>query len=318
MNKTKLAIYGVALLAVLYFGDRAVAYIKGLSSENTRLHTELVGEKEKYKQLSEHAASLEIQYVDQETLKKQLNDKFAAEKDALEGRIKVLSNATFLIREAARKTGQSDVVYQGDKLKYVLNEVRFANGGPPVGYVLIFDDGRVVSKLYNHEIQINTAISRNEDSGKYDIVSKADYVLKSPSINMNGEKVWTNTPYPLDITAGNAIVDPTEPSQLSPYLQLWAPHLNGGISASAGIGGFGMRPSLDVSLAGYGVTKNDLDWKFIHLGIDSDTQFSDLGVHLTPFSYRFWPSVLSNTYIGPGVGVTKSGVNGYLNLNLTF
>lgn len=318
MDKVKLAIYGVALIAALYFGDRAVSYIRGLSSENTRLHTDLIGEKEKYQQLSDHAAKLEIQYVDQETLKKQLNEKFAAEKDALEGRLKVLSNATFLIREAARKSGTSDVVYQGDKLKYVLNEVRFDKEGPPVGYVLIFDDGRVVSKLYNHEIQVNTAISRNESTGRYDIVSKADYVLKSPSINANGEKVWTNQPYPLDISGGEALVDPTEMNMMVPRLQLWAPHLNGGASASAGASGVGVRPSIDVSFSGYGVTKNDLDWKFIQLGVDSDTEFKDPGMHLIPFSYRFWPSVLSNTYVGPGLGWSKSGINGQLNLNLTF
>lgn len=318
MDKTRFTIYGVALVAALYFGDRAVSYIRGVITENTRLHTELVGQTEKYKQLSEHAAKLEIQYVDQETLKKQLETKFATEKDALEGRIKVLSNATFLIREQARKTGKSDVVYQGENLKYVLNEVRFGNDGPPVGYILIFDDGRVVSKLYNHEIQVNTAISRNEDTGRYDIVSKADYVLKSPSINVNGEKVWTNKPYPLNIVAGEAFVDPTEPNQLVPHLQLWAPHLNGGLSASAGLNGMQSRPTLDVSLAGYGATKNDLDWKFIQLGVDTDTDFKDPGMHLIPMSYRFWPSVLSNTYVGPGIGFSKSGVNGQLNLNLTF
>lgn len=319
MNKVKIVIYSVAFIAALYFGDRAVSYIRGLSSENTRLHTELVGQTEKYKQLSEHAAKLEIQYVDQETLKKQLNEKFAAEKDALEGRLKILSNATFLIREQARKTGKSDVVYQGDKLKYVLNEVRFDKEGPPVGYVLIFDDGRVVSKLYNHEIQVNTAVSRDEGTGRYSIVSKADYVLKSPSINTNGEKVWTNKPFPLDITDGKAYVDPTEPNQLVPHWQLWAPHLNGGISATAGANGADFRPALDVSFSGYGVTKNDLDWKFIHLGVDTDSsKFNDPGVHLMPFSYRFWPSVLTNTYIGPGVGWSKSGLNGQLNLNVSF
>lgn len=318
MDKKRLAVYAVALVAALYFGDRVVSYIRGLSSENARLHTELVGQGEKYKQLSEHAAKLEVQYAGQEELRKQLNEKFAAERNELEGRIKVLSNATFLIREEARRTGRSDVVYQGDRIKYVLNEVRFADGGPPVGYVLIFDDGRVVSKLYNHEIQVNTAISRDENSGRYDVVSKADYVLKSPSINANGEKVWKDQPYPLDISGGVAVVDPTEMNLLAPRLQLWAPHLNGGASASVGAAGAGVRPSFDVSLAGYGPTRNDLDWKFLHIGVDSDVDLKDPGVHLTPFSYRFWGSVLSNTYVGPGLGWTKSGPNGQLNLNLTF
>lgn len=317
MNKPKIIAIAVAVIALLYFGDRAISYIRGALNENSRLHTELVGQQEKYKQLSDHAAKLEINYKSAEDMKAELERKFSAEKGELEGRIKVLSNATFLIREQARKSGQSDVVYQGDRIKYVLNEIRF-NEGPPVGYVLIFDDGRVVSKLYNHEIQVNTAIALNEDNGRYSIVSKADYVLKSPSVNSNGEKVWYNQPYPLRITGGVASVDPTVPNQLTPGFKLWAPHLNGGMSAGVGPSGGFLRPSVDVSLAGYGVTKNDLDWKFVHLGIDTDTELKDIGLHFTPFSYRFWPSVLSNTYIGPAVGLTKSGPNAQLNLNLTF
>jgi hypothetical protein len=317
MTKLKLITLSVALVASLYFGDRAVAYIRGVTSENARLHTDLIGQTEKYQQLSDHAAKLEIQYSDAAKMKRELESKFAAEKDALQGRIEVLSNATFLIREAARKESKSDVVYQGDKLKYVLNEVRFGNDGPPVGYVLIFDDGRVVSKLYNHEIQVNTAISRDETSGRYSIVSKADYILKSPSLNTGG-KVWHNEPYPLDISGGIAYVDPTEKNQLAKRFQLWAPHINGGVSGGASVAGGFLRPSLDVSLAGYGETKNDLDWKFVHVGLDTDSKLSDPGVHVLPFSYRFWPSVLSNTYIGPGIGFTKDGVNGQLNLNLTF
>lgn len=317
MDKKRLIAIGVAVIAALYFGDRAVSYIRGILGENERLHMELVGQKEKYQQLSDHAAKLEIEYADEAAMKKRLEEKFAAEKDALEGRIKVLSNATFLIREKAREANQSDVVYQGDRLKYVLNEIRF-NDGPPVGYVLIFDDGRVVSKLYTHEIQVNTAVARDEDSGRYSIVSKADYVLKSPSINSNGEKKWKDEPYPLKITGGTALVDPTEKNQLYPRLHLWAPHLNGGMSAGAGTSGGFLRPTISLSLAGYGVTKNDLDWKFLHLGVDVDTDLKNPGVHILPFSYRFWPSVLTNTYIGPGVGFTKDGVNGQLNLNLTF
>lgn len=317
MNKVKLAVAAVGAIATIYFADRGIAYIRGALNENTRLHADLIGQQEKYKQLSEHAAKLEINYVDQAKLREELEKQFASEKDALIGRIKVLSNATFLIREKARDSAGSDITYQGSDLRYVVNEIRFKDG-PPVGYVLIFDDGRVVSKLYNHEIDVHTAIARNENTGRYDIVSKADYVLKSPSINSNGQKVWLNTPYALDISGGTAVVDPTEMNQLVPRFQWLDLHLNGGLSASAGAGGASLRPTIDVSFSGYGVTKNDIDWKFLHLGFDSDMSFSDPGFHLMPFSYRFWPSVLSNTYVGPALGWSTSGLNGQLNLNLTF
>lgn len=317
MNKLKLIVGAIAVLAALYFGERAYSYLKGMVGENVRLHTDLIGQQEKYKQLSAYAAKLEIDYATQEELRKQLEVKFAAEKDELSGRIKILSNATFLIRDQARKTGASDVVYQGETLKYVINEIRFSDG-PPVGYVLIFDDGRVVSRLYNHAISVNTAVARDEDTGRYSIVSKADYILKSPSLNTKGEKVWTNKPYPLKITGGTALVDPTEQNPLVPRLQLWAPHINGGMSAGAGLAGAFLRPTVDFSVSGFGKTRNDLDWKFLHLGFDIDSSLADLGAHLLPFSYRFWPAVFTNTYVAPGVGWNASGANLQLNLNLTF
>lgn len=317
MTKFKLITGIVVALAVLYFGDRAYNYIREIMGENGRLHTELVGQQEKYKQLSAYAAKLEVDYQTQAQLKAELESKFKDEESALQGQIKVLSNATFLIREKARESGSSDLSYQGDGVKYLVNEIRFKDG-PPVGYVLIFDDGRVVSKIYNHEIDVNQAITQDEDTGRYSIVAKADYVLKSPSINTNGEKVWTNQPYPLKITGGTAFVDPTERDQFQHHFMLWAPHLNGGMSLEAGANGATIRPTVDFSIAGYGVTRNDLDWKFAQVGVDIDTALTDPGFHVTPFSYRFWPSILTNTYVGPAVGWTKSGPNLQLNLNLTF
>lgn len=316
MKDFLLKLFFVSLLAlgILY---PVYQFVQNLLGENERLHTELLGQKEAYQQLSERAAKLETQYVEQEELRKQVEAQFAEEKEALTGRLKLLSNATYLIRERARESGRSDIVYQGDKLRYLVNEIRYQDG-PPVGYVLIFDDGRVVSKLYNHRLDVVTAVSRDEDAGTYSIVSRADYVLLSPSINTNGEKVWTGTPFPLKITGGTATVDPTEKNQLAPKMQWWAPHLNGGMSVTAGAGGLGLRPTVDLSLAGYGPTKNDLDWKFLHLGIDTDTDFQFPGFHITPFSYRFWPSVLSNTYVGPALGWDPRGMNFQLNLNLTF
>ena len=317
MSKLRLAFYGCLALTVLFFGDRIVAYVKNLQGENARLHSELVGQIKQYQQLSDHAAALEIKYSDEKAMEERLERDFATERGALQGRIKLLSNATFLIREKARDAGKSDFSYQGGALKYLVNEIRF-NEGPPVGYVLIFDDGRVVSRVYDHVIDVKTAVSRDEDSGKYSVVSKADYVLKSPSINVNGEKVWTNKPYPLRIVGGSASVDPTEKNPNTRRLHWWAPHINGGVSAGAGLYGPALRPTVDFSVAGFGVSKNDLDWKILQVGVDVDLQFTDPGLHFIPFSYRFWPSVFTNTYVAPSVGWSLRGFNASANLNLTF
>lgn len=289
-NKGSILKYTVLAVILLLAG----LYIRDLLGQKERLHSELIGQKQAYEQLSEHAAKLEIEYQSKEDMKVQLEKNWAAEKDALQGRIKILSNATFLIREAARKSDKSDVVFSNENMKFVMNEIRFENG-PPVGYVLIFDDGRVTSKIYNHIIDVKTAVSRDESSGRYTIISKADFVLKSPHLSKNGPN-WLNVPYPLKITGGTAFVDPTEPNQAVKKFHLWAPVLNGGFDV-----GTDLKPSLGVSLMGYGYSVRDLDWKFLQIGADY-SKLNGAGINFTPILYRPFPEVLRNTYIGAGIG----------------
>jgi hypothetical protein len=269
----------------------------------------LIGQKTAYKQLSDHTAKLENNFVSQEELKAKIEAKFGKEKSALEDRIKVLSNATFLIREQARKTNGSDVDYKGDKVKFLLNEIRFKDG-PPVGYVLIFDDGRVVSKIYNHEIKVNTVVSRNEKNGNYSVLSNADYVLKSPSLKDSTS--WTNKEYPLKITGGQAFIDPTEPNVNKKSFYLWAPHYNLGITTDLST----VYPVLSFSVAGYGYSKRDLDFKFLDIGgIYKEDKFKP---YFAPVMWRPLPNVLSNTYIGPALYLDKSAMEYLLTLHLTF
>jgi hypothetical protein len=293
MKATLNRIIGILILGIIVL--LLLNNFFGNGKENERLHQELIGQKERYEQLSERAAKLENQYVGQEKLRAELERQFSEEKAALTGRIKILSNATYLIREKARKSSKSDLVYQGKRIKYVLNEIRY-NDGPPVGYVLIFDDGRVVSRLYNHKLEVKTAVSRNESSGRYSIISRADFVLRSPSLNLNGEKNWFGKPYPLKIVGGTALIDPTEPNALKKKFHLWAPHIN----ANLNFKNFDqVEPGIGASLMGYGYTKNDLDYRFLQVGMQMNDR--NLEATLTPVMWRPFSSLLSNTYIGPGV-----------------
>lgn len=306
-NKARVVLYSVLLVALLL----AAQFIRDLLAEKDRLHTELVGQKQAYRQLSEHAAQLAVEYKSQADLLEEVEVTWRAEKHALEGRIKILSNATFLIREAARREGRSDLVYEGKSgLKYLFNEIRF-NDGPPVGYVLIFDDGRVTSKLYNHIIDVKTAVSRDEASGRYSILSKADFVLKSP--HLSTEKNWLNVPYPLKIVGGTAHIDPTEPNQARKRFHLWSPVINGGFNLGADL-----KPAVGVSLMGYGYSPRDLDWKLLQLGVDYSRE-NGAGIHLIPALYRPFPNVLRNTYIGAGIGIDKRPIyNPFLSLSIGF
>lgn len=310
-NLAKL-VFGLLVLASVLF---AINYVRELRSQNARLHQDLLGKTTEFQKLSDHAAKLALKYKSQADLEARLSADFAKERGALEGRIKVLSDATFLIKEVARTTQNPDATFDGAG---VLSEVRFANGGPPVGYVFIAADGRVTSKIYKHEFLVKQAISRDESTGKYTIITKADYVLKSPSLNSNGETNWFNRPFSLKISGGTAEIDPTERNLLAPRFQLWAPHVNGALIFGVDAGGAAAKFGLNFSVAGYGKTPNDLDWKFLHLGVDFDSRLQSIGAHVVPFTYRFWPQVLSNTYIGPGLGWSNRGLSLQSHLGITF
>ncbi len=284
-----------------------------VKKENKRLHTELIGKKDKIKFLNENVANLEKEYVDQAKLKqiwKNTADELGVDNNALKGRIKLLSNATYLIREKARKTKRSDIIYQGKRMKYIVNEIRFEDG-PPVGYVLIFDDGRVVSKIYKHAIDVKTMVSRDEKSGKYDVLSSASYTLKSPSIKQ--EKKWFNVKHPLKITGGKAIIDPTEPVNTKKSFYFWNPKLNGYTNGSVS----GPKLGVGVSLMSYGISKNDSDLKLLHLGVDYEKQ-REVGIFFTPATIRPLPKYLPNTHIGPGVRIDKEGKEAFIGVSVGF
>lgn len=308
MNKMKIVGVGFCTLITLGIGIQKWLDLKG---ENERLHEELIGQTTKYQQLSEFSAKLEIQYKNQQDIMKKLEKDWASEKDNLQGRIKVLSNATFLIREKAQTSNTSDLVYVGNKMKYVVNEIRY-NEGPPVGYVLIFDDGRVISKLYNHTIDVKTAVSREESTGKYVIISKADYILKSPSLNVNNQN-WYNKPYPLKIIGGSASVDPSEPIvSAKKKLYFWTFNLNGNVHFYTN----GVAPALSTALMGYGYSMRDLDWKFLDLGLGYVNSTKGITLDLTPVLYRPIPKILRNTYVGPGISLDSYGLKYFLGINI--
>ena len=110
----------------------SVFYLFESKRETKRLHTELIGKTERIVFLSDTVANLERKYVTQKELHDAAAKEFGIALYGMNKRIKVLSNATFLIREKARKSGKSDIVYRGKRMKYIVNEIRH-NDGPAVG-----------------------------------------------------------------------------------------------------------------------------------------------------------------------------------------
>jgi hypothetical protein len=74
--------------------------------------------------------------------------------------------------------------------------------------------------------------------------------------------------------------------------------------------------SVGLSFSGYGLTKNDLSWKFLHLGADfsSDT----IGLSFSPALYNIAENLplVSNLFLGPYFSLTTDGTKS-IGLNLS-
>lgn len=94
----------------------------------------------------------------------------------------------------------------------------------------------------------------------------------------------------------------TTVDERAPQLFLWAPHLD--IRGMAGLRA-GLSPqwglSIGVSAMGYGLTENDLSWRFLNASIDLS---SSIGIGFAPFQYNLGEVVplISNLWIGPHIG----------------
>jgi hypothetical protein len=305
-----LTVVGIALFAYDYYRDKA----------EQRKYANLIGTKEKYEQLNKYTAKLESDYKSQKDLIEKANKEFADFKKDANERIKLLSDATYLIGKHVEKQNGPDYYFETPKRtrNYLLNEIRLqGKDSPAIGYIMIKHDGRTYKRNYTFDINVKNLQTIDESTGKVKVVSKVYLIQKEVSPltkRVEGYDDWANRPYPLEITGGVAYIDPTKKNTTRKF-HLWAPHINGGFN----IGSSELvKGAVDASLAGYGISKNDLKWKFVHLGFDFDSEFKNMGFHITPASYRIFDTYITNTYIGPGIGWDNKGTNFYLNLNLGF
>jgi len=99
----------------------------------------------------------------------------------------------------------------------------------------------------------------------------------------------------LEISKFNTIVN----DQRTTQFYWWTPKLDVGVLLGfRGNGQFSPGGSLGVSAMGFGLTKNDLSWRFLHLSMDLSGQ---AGVGFDPFQYNLGQNLplISNLWISP-------------------
>jgi hypothetical protein len=279
---------GQMLIIVTVVGLAFWAYKAWRDANEERKFAELIGTKEKYEQLTAYTAKLESDYREQGDLHERARSEWKDVARTKDERIKLLSDATYLIGRHVEKQNGPDYYFETKRKtrNYVLNELRIqGEDSPPIGYIMIKHDGRTYKRNYKFEVVVKNLQTVDEETGHIKVYAKAFLVQKEASPlkkRVKDYKDWKDISYPLEITGGVAYVDPTMPNTRKKF-HFWTPHVNGGFSAGSDIDGVFLRPTVDFSVAGWGRSRNDLDFKILHAGFDNDTKFKKPGIHIVPF-----------------------------------
>jgi hypothetical protein len=291
----------IKALGILILVIAAAVYIQKLRGNLDRLHEDLIGKDQKYKQLTDYVAALEIQYKDQQELAAKAREDFGKQADALRGKIKLDADSTFT---------------NGDDKAHVIGKLSLPNAydvgfpdGPSLGYVKIDKDGQVSNGLYKLDLLLNLAYSQDESTGRGVVLSRASIILRDDPANPLSAK-WKDKPYPLKISSGVTYIDPTEPNQLRKSFSFWNPKFNANLNLTPN----GLAPGAGLSVMSYGNSKNDADFKFLEFGVqDLSNKF---GLTISPVMWRPLSGIISNTYVGPGIYVQDSGISYYLGFTI--
>jgi hypothetical protein len=296
----------VTVLIISYF-----VYGLYISKQDVeKKYKDLIGQQEKFKRINKYVADLEKKYVSEKELRSLLEEKWREEKSNLEGVIKFISEANFGV---SSKESEAKIIFSGkDKIIEIAPVLEDNTTGPPICYVKWDEKEKIYKKVYDFEIKVDTAISKNESNGKYNVLTKANLVLiEKPLVSSE----WHGKLFPVKILNGFSVIDPTENNKQSSFYW-FNPKLNAGINLGITSSGLYTKPTIGISWMGHGKTKNDLKWKFLNTSIDFDTKFNNIGINLMPLMYRPFDSFISNTYIGPGIGSSNAGTSYFIGVSI--
>jgi hypothetical protein len=139
----------------------------------------------------------------------------------------------------------------------------------------------------DYELHLNLKIKMMETIGPTGAVNNYAEVME---VGPDGKEIGK-----FEITKYEVVVE----DQRNKHFQFWNPHLDlgvlGQVNQNISIAGGG---SLGISFLSYGLTKNDLEWRFLRLG--ADLTKDSIGLSFTPAQYNFGSPLplVSNLYAG--------------------
>lgn len=319
---TFLTLAGILFFGYDFYTDKQ--YEKEQRALLEERYGRIIGVKDDFTQISTTLAQLSTLYLEQAALTKEILTEFKDVQKDHEERYKSFTRQIVSVEGKTTKQIGPDLLQENEEGEFIVNEIKVDGvNSPPIGAVLIKRNGETEKTTYDFDVHVDSVQVKDDFTGKIKVVSKAYLVSKTEGVVAQAKgrpPKWVGFKYPLQVTGGSILVDPIEPmtpSNTQPAFLPWTLNLNVGFGIfSQDKTSVGARPTIGLNLAGYGVNKRDLKWKFAHLGVNY-TEVGGIGFHMTPFSYRVMPEVLTNTYVGPGWSVNNEIQSYFLGVDVS-
>jgi hypothetical protein len=300
------------LVAVCYilFMFGLIAYININSCQSEQIITQL---NQKLMEANLKIGKAETKFGETQQFISKLEKELAAEIKKNKEIIDAYGELELAFKAEKKKKGKTEVIY-ADKVIKVPPEVTkgFLYQANESDSIILVE--KLKGEFSDHRLDAKFSFTPEEN--QMNIPSELDYKLH---LSFSGQLVKTHTDsgainYYLNLYETGANGEKLGKLELKSFtvttidersnnFYWWSPHLDiSGFMALSKSLTMETGLSIGISLMGYGLTENDLLWRFADISIDIG---STLGVGLTPVTYNLGQVIplISNLWIGPHIGI---------------
>jgi len=267
VSNTVLIALLIGLFVMLYF------WVGGLKHQNTKLQQEIEESQQAYLELKENIVRAESRMVSRGELKRLLRETVDPAIQELIKKnhetVKLINEVEGSLKGTVEELNLEPVVVEKDKVKVkeFSSEITLPEG-PPIAWWRVDEQGLARQGLYEMKFNMRTTLTEQQSRKGYNVYH--ELWLTTPQFDE-----WKDKPYAIPID--RAEVRWVTISQAKAFYA-FLPKLDIGVEADfAGLKRPALGFSVGASLMGYGLSEDDLEWRFLRLSAGAVGDKATLG-----------------------------------------
>lgn len=257
----------IGLLVMLYF------WVGGVKHQNAQLQQEMEESQRAYLELKENIVRAESRMVSRGELRRQLQEAVdpAIQKLIKKNHetVKLISRVEGSLKGTMEELRLEPVVVdkEGVKAKEFSSEIALPEG-PPIAWWRVDSQGLARQGLYEMKFNLRTTLTEQKSRQGYNVYH--ELWLTNPQL-----AEWRDKRYPIPIDRAEVRWVPISRAKV---FYSFLPKLDIGVEADfAGLEKPTVGFSIGASLMGYGLTEDDLEWRFLRLSAGAVGDKATLG-----------------------------------------